>query len=160
MDEPGTWTRPYWGEDIAAWKAAELAAADVQLLGRRTYEGFAAAWPQMERDVFADKMNAMPKYVATTSLTSLTWNAVPVEGDLVVAAKELRDKHTVMVAGSGSVARTLLAAGVVDELRLLLYPVVLGDGHQLLFAPQSRAALTLADAQTFASGVLGLTYTA
>jgi dihydrofolate reductase len=160
MDEPGTWTFPYWSDAIGQFKFEELVAAEAMVLGRKTYDGFAAAWPQMQDEAgFADKMNSMPKYVASRTRREFDWNATALDGDPVSAVTALKqtDGGDLLVAGSSSVFNALLGAGLVDELRLLVYPVVL-RGELPLFSTPDRVDLTLTSSQAFDTGVLGLTY--
>ena len=162
MDEPGTWTFPYWSDEIGAFKQEELFAAEAMVLGRKTYDGFSAAWPDMEDEAgFADKMNSMPKYVASRTRREFDWNATALDGDPVSAVTALKqsDGGDLLVAGSSSIFNQLLGAGLVDELRLLVYPVVL-RGALPLFTTPDRVDLTLTGSRTFDTGVLGLTYTA
>jgi dihydrofolate reductase len=131
--ERGGWAfRFERGPDGDTFKFDELMAADAQLLGRKTYEGFAAAWPSIEDEAgFADKMNAMPKYVVSSTLSDPTWaNSHVIALDDVAG---LRDRYVgdVLVAGSATLVRGLLERGLVDELRLMVYPVVLGAGKRL-----------------------------
>lgn len=155
------WTMPYWGDDIGAFKKAELFAADALLLGRKTYEGFAAAWPQMQDpDGFADRMNGLPKYVATKTLKKVEWkNSHALPGELPAAVAELKQGpgKDILVAGSGRLAQTLLRHGLVDEYTLLVYPVVLGEG-QRLFDAGAQAKLELIESRPFKSGVTALRY--
>ena len=131
----GAWTMPFWSDAIGEFKDEELQASEISLLGRRTYETFAGAWPGRAGDPFADKLNSMRKVVASTTLTDPEWeNTVVIEGDLVEAVRALKDEDgegTIIVAGSCSVARQLLAADLVDEVRLVQYPVVLETGMRL-----------------------------
>ena len=117
-----------------AFKMEELQAADVQLLGRVTYEGFAKAWPSMGGSPFGDKMNSMPKVVVSSTLENPTWNATVANGDLAEIVADLKAKYNgnILVQGSCTLARALLSEGLVDELRLMVYPQVLGTGKRLL----------------------------
>lgn len=120
------------GEDGDKFKLDELTAADAQLLGRVTYEGFAQAWPSMTDEVgFADKMNNMPKYVVSSTLKKAEWNNSTIIGMSDVAG--LRDRYDgdILVAGSGQLVRGLMDAGLLGELRLMVLPVVLGTGARL-----------------------------
>lgn len=160
MDEPGRWTIPFWNDGIAGFKAAEMGPAGGIILGRTTYEGFAAAWPGVPDDQGGREMNGLPKYVATRTLTDLAWaNSSVLAGDLVDAVTDLKatDGGPLLIMGSASVFNQLLAAGLVDQVRLLVYPVVL-RGELPLFSVAERTDLTLTDSQTFDGGVLGLTY--
>jgi dihydrofolate reductase len=122
------------GQDGDKFKFDELAAADVQLLGRVTYEGFAKAWPERSGDPFSEKMNEMPKVVVSSALEQATWNNSTIIRDNPtgeVAALKERYSGDILVAGSGQLVRGLMAAGLVDELRLMVFPVVLGRGKRL-----------------------------
>lgn len=165
MDEPGTWTFPFWNDQIASFKTAELQRAAAMILGRTTYDGFAAAWPGVPDDQGGREMNGMTKYVASRSRTEFAWTASePLlsdpGADLVEAVRALKqtDGGDLMVVGSSSVFNTLLGAGLVDELRLLVYPVVLRGALPLFTVPE-RTDLTLVDSTPTETGVLALTYT-
>jgi dihydrofolate reductase len=156
----GAWTIPFWSDAIGEFKDEELQAADISLLGRRTYDTFAGAWPDRSGDRFADKLNSMRKVVASNTLTDPEWeNTDVVEGDLVEAVEALKaeDGGDILLAGSISIARQLLAAGVVDEVRLVQYPVVLGIG-QRLFDEAGAHRLDLVSAVPADSGAVLLTY--
>jgi dihydrofolate reductase len=154
----GGWTFPYWNDEIAAFKLDETLRADALLLGRVTYEGFAAAWPgRTDEQGFADKMNAMPKYVVSATLVDPEWsNTTVVALDEVASLKE-RHEGDVLVAGSASLARALVEDGLADELRLLVYPVALGTGKRL-FGEGGKQNLRLARSEAYSSGVVNLTY--
>src|SRR4051812_21960365 len=130
----GGWTFKFdRGDDGNKFKLDETMRADALLLGRRTYEGFAAAWPSREGE-FADKFNSVPKYVVSSTLKDPDWNnsTVIAPDDLVGAVSKLRDEHgEVQVAGSVQLVQALLENDLVDELRLMVFPVVLGSGKQL-----------------------------
>ena len=165
MDDPGGaegFERGGWafqfdrGPDGDKFKLDELTASDAQLLGRKTYEGFAAAWPSREGE-FADKFNSMPKFVVSSTLKDPEWSNTTVIGlDDVAGLKEQFDGD-VLVAGSGQLVRELIDRDLVDELRLMVFPVVLGKGKRLFAdgAPQSDFALAEAR-QTGAVAVLTL----
>jgi dihydrofolate reductase len=157
FEEPGQWSFPFWTEAAAKWKFDELFASDAQLLGRLTYEGFAAAWPTMTDEAgFADRMNGMQKYVVSSTLTDPSWTNTKVI--TVDAIKDLPEKN-ILVAGSGRLVDALFREGLVDELRLLVHPIVLGGVKKQLFQDGlPTTSLTLDDQQTFSSGVLALTY--
>ncbi|HEY2371963.1 MAG TPA: dihydrofolate reductase family protein [Gaiellaceae bacterium] len=156
FDEPGQWSFPFWTDEAAKWKYDELLAADAQLLGRVTYEGFAVAWPTMEDEAgFADRMNGMPKYVVSSTLTDPAWTNTK-----VITVDEITDlpAENLLVAGSGQLVDSLFREGLVDEFRLLVHPIVLGSGKQLFHDGLPTTSLALEDQQTFSSGVLALTY--
>ena len=129
------------------FKADELAASDALLLGRTTYEGFAAAWPSRDGD-FADKFNSMAKYVVSTTLRDPEWNNTTViDGDVPSAVQQLRDtvEGDVLVNGSLTLVQTLLDHGLVDEVRLMVFPTVLGEGKQAFGPTAAAAAMELID---------------
>src|SRR5438309_8440913 len=132
--EHGAWTFEYdRGDEGNKFKLDELMGAEVQLLGRVTYEGFAAAWPSREGE-FADKINNGAKYVVSTTLTDPEWqNTTVIAGDVPAEIAKLKDTvdGNILVAGSGTLVRTLLEADLVDELRLMVFPTVLGRGKRL-----------------------------
>jgi dihydrofolate reductase len=148
------------------FKLEELKGSEAQLLGRVTYEAFAQAWPTMQDPVgFADFMNAMPKYVVSTTMRDedATWNnSTVLRGDVVsgVTALKERLRGDLLVAGSATLVQTLLEHGLVDELRLMVFPIVLGTGKRL-FGPVSKpAVLALETMKTVGEGVVILTYRA
>ena len=151
------------GDDGNKFKLDELAEADAQLLGRRTYEGFAAAWPGRKDDAgFADKMNSMPKYVVSNSLEKADWeNTTVLSGDAAEQVAKLRESESgdILVAGSAQLVQTLVANGLVDELRLMVFPIVLGSGKRLFGDSDTPARLKLVDTKPVGSdGVVILTY--
>jgi dihydrofolate reductase len=160
----GGWTFTFdQGEAGPRFKLDELTMADAQLLGRVTYEGFAAAWPDMEHSTgeFGEKMNAMPKYVVSRTLQSADWNnSTILDGELAADIAAVRDRHDgdILIAGSGRLVRGLLAQGLLDELRLMIFPVVLGSGERLLGDADDLVNLSLASSQTVGDGVVILTY--
>jgi dihydrofolate reductase len=161
-DEATPW-REGFNPDDGQVKRDELFASDALLLGRVTYEGFAQYWPSAT-GAFAERMNSLPKFVATTTLTSLEWNATVLSttvlnGDVVAAVRALKAQPggNILTYGSGHFAQTLLRHGLVDELRLMVFPLVLGSGKRL-FADGDRLVLHLESSQNLAAGVLLLTY--
>lgn len=159
MEEPA-WTMSYWNDDIAEFKAAEMAASDALLLGRVTYEGFAEAWPSRPAEEGGDFMNGVPKYVASRSLRELHWNNSHLLGDDVpseIDKLKRQEGKDILVYGSGTLVNSLMDTGLIDQYNLLLYPVVLGSGKRL-FRDGSEAALNLVETRSFDSGVVALTY--
>jgi dihydrofolate reductase len=151
------------GDEGNKFKLDETLAADGLLLGRITYEGFAKAWPTIEDEAgFADKMNGMPKYVASSTLTDPEWNnSQVIEGDVAEAAAALKEEDggDILVAGSGQLVRTLLEHDLVDEVRLMIYPVVLGGGKRLFEEGTKMSAFELAESRPVGDdGVLLLVY--
>jgi len=158
MDNP-VWTFPYWNDEIAAFKGEETDAADALLLGRITYEGFAAAWPNSP-DEGAPYFNSVRKYVVSNTLNKADWNnSVIISGDVVREIQNLKQSvgRDIMVHGSGTLVQTLLQHDLVDSVRLLVYPVVLGEGKRL-FADGTAATLQLVESRSFSSGVTALIY--
>jgi dihydrofolate reductase len=149
--EHGGWTFEYdRGEDGDKFKMDELMEADVQLFGRRTYEAFAEAWPHRDGP-FADKINNGSKYVVSSTLTNPEWeNTTVISGDAVAEVSKLKDEvdGTILVAGSGRLVQTLLAANLVDELRLMVFPTILGRGQRLFPDGIDRLNLKLAESRT------------
>jgi dihydrofolate reductase len=147
------WTIEFAGPEQMQYKLDEVLEAEALLLGRVTYEGFAEAWPPREGP-FADKMNAMPKFVASTTLTRLDWNnSCLLEGDVPAAVAKLKqtDGGPIVVAGSGTLAHTLIEHDLVDEYRLMVFPVVLGSGKRLFPDSPEKRTLQLVDSREFAS---------
>jgi dihydrofolate reductase len=151
------------GPEGNAFKLEETRASEALLLGRVTYEGFAEAWPSRD-DEFARKFNSMPKYVVSSTLTEPGWtNSTVVDADDVVAAvSKLREEADgdIVVHGSVQLARALIAHDLVDELRLMVFPVVLGTGKRLFGDPGEKKTLRLADSKVVGDGVVILTYAA
>ncbi len=159
--EHGGWSRGFWDDEIGKFKYGELFAADALLLGRITYEGFAAAWPsQTDEAGFADRMNTLPKYVASGRTEPLAWNnSHTIRGDVADEVRRLKERSgdDIVVFGSGELARYLIRHDLVDEYRLLVYPIVLGSGKRL-FGDGVSVTLQLTDSKAFPSGVVALTY--
>jgi dihydrofolate reductase len=158
MEEPA-WTAPYWNDEIAQFKSEEMLASDALLLGRVTYQGFAAAWPQ-STDEGAERMNGMPKYVVSTTLDTVEWNNSRLIKDNIVEELTRLKQHEggdLLVFGSATLIQTLMQHGLVDRYRLLIYPVVLGKGKRL-FQEDALATLKLVQTQSFSSGVAALVY--
>jgi dihydrofolate reductase len=148
------------GEEGDKFKLDEALEADALLLGRKTYEGFADAWPSRDGE-FADKFNNMPKYVVSSSLDEPGWNnSTVLKGDLADEVAKVKDKHDgdVVVHGSAQLVQALLEQELVDELRLMVFPVVLGGGKRLFGETSDKKALRLADSKTVGDGVSILVY--
>jgi dihydrofolate reductase len=159
IGEP-TWTGPYWDDDIMAFKTAETESTDTLLLGRTTYQNFAAAWPT-EDDPLNPYMNGVEKVVVSKTLSGdLEWNnSHLLEGDLAsgLAALKARDGKDIMVHGSAALARCLVSAGLVDGIHLLVFPVVVGEGPRLFEAGVSNK-WKLTESKQFATGAVALCY--
>jgi dihydrofolate reductase len=146
------------GDEGNRFKFDEVIEAEAQLLGRRTYEGFAAAWPSREGE-FADLFNTMPKYVVSTTLEHADWNNTTILRSLDdVATKREELDGVMLVAGSAQLVQGLLERDLVDELRLMVFPVVLGTGKRLWGETSDKKTFTLADTKTVGEGVAILTF--
>jgi dihydrofolate reductase len=150
------------GEEGDRFKLDELTEADAQLLGRVTYEGFAAAWPAMEDEAgFAEKMNAMPKYVVSSTLREAEWNnSTVLGGDVAEEVAKLREQvdGVILVAGSATLVQALVEHDLVDELRLMVFPVLLGSGKRLFGDVSGKKPLRLTGSRTMGAGIALLTY--
>ena len=160
MENPA-WTFKYWNDEIAAFKGEETSANEALLLGRVTYEGFAAAWPnRKDEDPGASYFNGTRKYVVSGTLDVLAWNnSVLIEGNLLEAIRRLKqeDGPDIVVHGSATLVQWLMQQDMVDRYRFLVYPVVLGKGKRL-FDEGSSATLNLVETRAFSSGVAALIY--
>ena len=148
------------GDEGDRFKLDEALGADALLLGRVTYQGFADAWPTRDGE-FADKFNEMPKYVVSSTLQDPEWNnSTVLEGDLGEAVAKVRDQHDgdVVVHGSPQLVQALIEADLVDELRLMVFPVVLGSGKQLFGDTADKKTLKLTDSRVVGDGVAILVY--
>jgi dihydrofolate reductase len=148
------------GDEGNEFKSGETMNADAMLLGRRTYEGFAEAWPSREGE-FADKFNSMPKYVVSSTLTDPGWTNVTVlSGDIGDEIAKLKDEidGDIIVHGSAQLVQGLIESDLLDGLRLMVFPVVLGDGKRLFGAASDRLTLRLAEANAVGDGVVTLVY--
>jgi dihydrofolate reductase len=168
MEDPGGsesfkhsgWTFEIDRGEGTTFKLEETMATDALLLGRVTYEGFAEAWPSRDGE-FADKFNSMPKHVVSSTLERPEWNnSTVLEGDLATAVAKLKERYDgdVVVHGSARLVQALLADDLVDELRLMVFPVVLGSGKRLFGETADKKRLQLVRTRTVGEGVLILTY--
>jgi dihydrofolate reductase len=171
MEDP-SWESPFRGEEQEKFKFDELAAADALLLGRKTYEGFAAAWPDMmehyegprraELGEYAEMMNGYPKHVASTTLQEpLGWNnSTIIKGNIPEEVDKLKQQEgkDLLVFGSADLMNTLMRHGLVDELRLMVFPIIVGKGKSLFEDGEVGRTLKLVDSKTFGTGVVSLAY--
>jgi len=157
----GGWTWGYWNDEIGKFKLDEIFATGALLLGRVTYQGFAAAWPSMkDGQGFADRMNNLPKHVVSKTLEKLDWNnSRQIKGNIAEEVSKLKQQpgQDILIFGSSELVRELIQHDLIDEYRLLVYPVVLGSGKHL-FGDESNKTLKLVETKPFSSGVVLLRY--
>jgi len=162
MEAPEDWQFPYVTDDVAELIQAQILEADAILLGRTTYEIFAASWPSRTNNEFgiADKLNSMPKFVVSKTLQRAEWhNSTLIKGDVAKAVAELKHQlgGNIAIIGSGKLVAGLMQLAQIDEYRLMIHPVVLGSG-QRLFPDGIHLSLRLIEARTFNSGVVLVRY--
>jgi len=148
------------GDEGDKFKLDETLSSEALLLGRVTYEGFAAAWPSREGE-FADKFNTMPKYVVSSTLEEAEWNnSTVLKGDVAEEVAKLKQEHggDIVVHGSAQLVQALVEHDLVDELRLMVFPVVLGSGKRLFGETSNKKPLRLVDSKTVGDGVAILVY--
>jgi dihydrofolate reductase len=148
------------GEDGNQFKLDETMEADVLLLGRRTYESFAGAWPSREGD-FAEKLNEMPKYLVSSTITDPDWNnTTRLEGDVVDAVRKMRDEvdGVIQVPGSRTLVQDLMENDLVDQINLMIFPVVLGTGFRVFGEYSDKKTMRLVESKTVGDGIVVLIY--
>lgn len=158
----GAWTFKFnRGDEGNKFKMDETNNAEAQLLGRVTYEGFAEAWPSRSGDPFSAKFNSMPKYVVSQTLEKADWNnSTILKGNVVEEVKKLKQrlKGDILVSGSAKLVQTLIANDLVDQLNLMVFPVILGSGKRLFGETSAMKPLQLAESKTVGDGVSILVY--
>src|ERR671939_849755 len=171
VEDPG-WTFQFGSEEQEKFKFAELAASDALLLGRVTYEGFAAAWPNMmnqyegprraDLQEYTDMMNGYPKYVVSSTLEEpLAWNnSTLIKGNVAEEVLRLKQQpgKDILIFGSGDLANTLMQYDLIDEYRLMVFPILVGSGKRLFGDANDTKVLRLAEPKTLGSGVVVLSY--
>jgi len=164
FEAPGEWHFPYFNDEMGEAVDSLMKAADTMLLGRVTYQEFVAFWPNQSNDDvdIADYMNKTPKLVVSNTLDMVEWqNSTLIRGDVLTQLAQIKQQpgKNISITGSGALVRTLLAAGLLDELHLLVHPLVVGGGKQRLFDEGGvQQGLELVDSQVFGTGVVYLTY--
>jgi dihydrofolate reductase len=162
VEAPQNWHFPYLNDEMQQAVGARMATSDTMLLGRRTYEEFAAYWADQGSEVeFADHINQTPKLVVSTTLTSADWqNSTLIGADMAARLTEAKqaDGADIAVTGSPTLVRSLIAAGLLDELHLMVHPLIVGPGKRLWSEDMPQTALTLTGSETFSTGVLNLSY--
>ncbi|MCE0763270.1 dihydrofolate reductase family protein [Pseudonocardia kujensis] len=158
--DPLDWAFPYLDDDHTAYATGLLAEADALLLGRRTYEGLSAGYTAMASNPFVDRMNSIPKFVASRTLQETTWNATVIPGDVTAFVADLKRQPggTIVKYGNGPLDRPLMADNLIDEFHLLLTPVAAGSGQHMFEEIHGAPQLSLAEVRRFTSGVLVLIY--
>jgi dihydrofolate reductase len=162
VDAPEAWNPPYYDEEMGQAVGSQMAESDAMLLGRRSYHRFAQTFRGKSGDEhpFAEWINKAPKYVLSTTLKEVEWeNSTLIDGDVAAKLRDLKQRpgKAITVSGSAGVVRTLLRDGLLDELRLMIHPVVVGgEGH--LFDRGAENSLELVDSTTFSSGVVCVNY--
>ncbi|ANU26962.1 dihydrofolate reductase family protein [Planococcus versutus] len=159
MEEP-SWTAPYWDDELAKFQLDLLFGSDALLLGRVTYEGFAAAWPSAEdEEGFADRINQLPKYIVSTTLQRTEWNARLITSNFVQEVVKLKKTgQRLLVYGSAELIETLLKHDLIDELHLMTFPLVLGEGKRLFKENADQKMFNLQTIRSTDSGVLIASY--
>jgi len=161
IDNPQNFVFDYINDEFMNYAREQLFESDALIMGRVTYEGFAEAWSaRAGADDFADRINSLPKYVASRTLKEpLTWNANLIQGDVVKEVAKLKEQKgkNILQYGSGELTRTLLEHGLIDEFRLMVFPVAVGTG-QRSFENIEKAPMKLLETKTFSTGVVILHY--
>jgi dihydrofolate reductase len=160
QENPQLFVFDYVSEESTNYVKEQLFRSDALLMGRVTYQGFAKVWPTRTGDDFSDRINSLPKYVASRTLQEpLTWNAQLLKGDVAKAVAKLKDQpgQDILQYGIGELTHTLIQQGLVDELRFLVFPVAIGSG-QRIFETFDKTALKLLETKTFKTGVVALHY--
>jgi dihydrofolate reductase len=163
VESPGEWAFSYSDEEMERENASGMAASDALLLGRATYEEFASYWPEQPGGTpMVDYINSVRKYVVSTTLEEpLAWNnSALIKGDIAQEIGSLKEQpgNNITITGSITLVRSLIRAGLLDELRLMVHPVVLGGGKRLFEDGEDEVVLELVDSKTFGTGVVSLTY--
>jgi dihydrofolate reductase len=160
MENPQNWSYDYMSEDLLKYVYDQLFASDSLIMGRITYEGFADAWSSRAgADAFADRINAMPKHVASRTQKTFSWNASLIEGDVAAEVAKLKKQpgQDILQYGMGELTHLLVENGLVDEIRLLVYPVMVGEGLHV-FEKVPLRKMKLLETHAFSSGVVALHY--
>jgi dihydrofolate reductase len=155
------WIIRYYDEELATYMSDQLLAADALLLGRKTYEGFVTVWPARSGDPIGDRMNSLPKLVASTTLREpLEWNATLLGKDVADEVRKLKQQPggNVLIYGSGTLVHALMEVGLIDSFQLMIVPVALGTGERFFRAGHDPTTLSLTDVKTTGTGVVMLTY--
>ena len=161
IGSPEKWSGAYWDDEHDQYARKLLFAADALLLGRETYEVFANSWPSRTGDEYSDRINSLPKYVASTTLHDARWNATVIKGDVgdEVARLKQQPGQNILKFGTGELGRTLMRRNLIDEFHIWLFPIVVGSGTRLFEEGVTPTSMQLVDTTTLRSGIVILTYT-
>ena len=159
MENPA-WTSPYFNDELGEFQSELMFSCDALLLGRVTYESFAAAWPKMDGAPGAERMNSIPKLVASTTLQAAEWNASIIQGEVAAEVARLKQEpgQNLLIYGSAQLVQHLHALGLIDEYRLMVFPVLAGSGKRLFADGGEQAGMKLISSYTTSTGVLVLNY--
>jgi dihydrofolate reductase len=160
VDEP-SWTAAFWNDEIAKIRKEQLFRSDALLLGRVTYEAFANSWPSItDPDGFADRMNRMPKHVASRTIKETKWNATVIQGEVrdAVTRMKAEDGGDILVYGSATLVHTLVEHDLIDKFRLMVHPIVVGRGQHLFREGIAMKTLRLVETTPISSGIVVLSY--
>jgi dihydrofolate reductase len=162
LGERSGWSIPYFNEETAKFKLDDLLASDALLMGRVTYQIYAAVWPSMtDEEGFADQMNSLPKYVVSTTLEKVEWNnSRLIRGNIPEEVKKLKQEvqRNILIDGGSDLVNLLMQHDLIDEYRLLVHPVVVGKGKRLFREGSQKKELRLIEARALSTGVVALTY--
>ena len=162
FEEPGKWSGPFFNDEAGQFKWQELQASDALLMGRNTYEGFAAAWPTMPgTGEFGEKMNSMPKYVVSSTLDKVEWaGSNLITGNLFDEIRKLKKSpgRDLLLSGSAQLFNALAQENLIDLYRFMLHPIILGKGKRLFADGVDRTALALSETKAFKAGIVILEY--
>jgi dihydrofolate reductase len=161
-EEPGHWSGPFFDNEAGQFKWSELQASDALLLGRRTYEGFAKAWPTMPgTGEFGEKMNSMPKYVVSSTLDKVEWSgSILIKGNVSEEIRKLKSQpgNDLLLSGSAQLFNSMMKENLIDLYRIMLHPLVLGKGLRLFAYDGTERVLELTDVKRFGKGITVLEY--
>lgn len=160
FESPEDWNFQYWSDEMDAAIMSQVTRSDALLLGRKTYQDFAPVWPAMDHPI-APFMNDTPKYVASTTLTSAAWkNTTIMDGDLPSRVRELKGStgQDILINGSATLVRALMNEGLIDEVQLLVHPLIRGHGGHLFTQESRPQAMRLNSSAVFSTGVLHVSY--
>ncbi len=161
VESPEKWAHPHWDDENKKYALAKLSEVDAFLLGRVTYEKFAASWPRIKGDDYFDTINRLPKFVASTTLRGTSWNATLIKGDVAVEISKLKDQtgKNIMKYGTSQLDHTLIQHNLIDEFHFWIFPIAVGSGKRLFDGFETNhLKLKLTGTTPFSNGSVILTY--